>query len=53
VLMVRPAVEFATDPEVASLFSKEEIPVYPSPRRAAKVLSHLAWYRRYLDNSRQ
>jgi acyl-CoA synthetase (NDP forming) len=51
VLMVRPAVEFATDPEVASLFSREEIPVYPSPRHAAKVLSHLAWYRRYLDNS--
>lgn len=51
VFMVKPAVEFATDPDVASLFSREEIPVYPSPRRAARVLNHLAWYRRYLDNS--
>lgn len=51
VFMVKPAVEFATDPEVASLFSREGIPVYPSPRRAARVLNHLAWYRRYLNNS--
>ncbi len=50
VFMVKPAVEFATDPEVSSLFSREGIPVYPSPRRAAKVLNHLAWYRRYLDS---
>jgi len=50
VFMVKPAVEFATDPEVASLFSREGIPVYPSPRRAARVLNHLAWYRRYLDS---
>jgi len=50
VFMVKPAVEFATDPEVASLFSREGIPVYPSPRRAAKVLKQLAWYRRYLDS---
>jgi acyl-CoA synthetase (NDP forming) len=53
VFMVKPAVEFASDPEVASLFSREEIPVYPSPRRAARVLNHLAWYKRYLDNSQQ
>jgi acyl-CoA synthetase (NDP forming) len=50
VFMVKPAVEFATDPEVASLFSREGIPVYPSPRRAARVLTQLAWYRRYLDS---
>jgi acyl-CoA synthetase (NDP forming) len=49
VFMVKPAVEFATDPEVASLFHREGIPVYPSPRRAARVLNHLAWYRRYLN----
>jgi acetyltransferase len=49
VLMVKPAVEFANDPEVSSLFRREGIPVYPSPRRAARVLSHLVWYRRYLD----
>jgi acyl-CoA synthetase (NDP forming) len=50
VFMVKPAVEFATDPEVASLFSREGIPVYPSPRRAARVLNQLAWYRSYLDS---
>ena len=50
VFMVKPAVEFATDPEVASLFSREGIPVYPSPRRAARVLNRLAWYRDYLDS---
>ena len=48
VFMVKPAVEFATDPEVASLFSQQSIPVYPSPRRAARVLNRLAWYRDYL-----
>ncbi len=50
VFMVKPAVEFATDPEVASLFSREGIPVYPSPRRAAHVLNRLAWYRDYLNS---
>jgi len=49
VLMVKPAVEFASDPEIAALLRREGIPVYPTPRRAARVLSHLAWYRRYLD----
>jgi len=49
VFMVKPAVEFATDPEASSLFRKKGIPVYPGPRRAARVLNHLAWYRRYLD----
>jgi acyl-CoA synthetase (NDP forming) len=48
--MVKPAVEFATDPEVASLFSREALPVYPSPRRAARVLNQLAWYRDYLNS---
>jgi acyl-CoA synthetase (NDP forming) len=49
VFMVKPAIEFATDPEVVSLFHREGIPIYSSPRRAARVLKHLAWYRRYLD----
>jgi len=49
VFLVRPAVEFATEPEVVSVFHREGIPIYPSPRRAARVLNHLAWYRRYLD----
>jgi acyl-CoA synthetase (NDP forming) len=49
VFVVKPAVDFATDPEVVSIFRREGIPVYLSPRRAARVLNHLAWYRRYLD----
>jgi acyl-CoA synthetase (NDP forming) len=49
VFLVKPAVEFATDPEVVLLFRREGIPVYSSPRRAARVLRHLAGYRRYLD----
>jgi len=49
VFMVTPAVEFATDPEVASLFRRQGIPVYPNPHRAARVVNRLAWYRRYLD----
>jgi acyl-CoA synthetase (NDP forming) len=53
VLMVKPAVEFASDPEVFSLFRREGIPVYPTPRRATRVLNHLAWYKRYLDDMRK
>jgi len=49
VFMVRPALEFATDPEASSAFRRERIPVYPNPRRAARVLHHLTWYRDYLD----
>lgn len=49
VFMVRPALEFATDPEASSAFRREGIPVYPNPRRAARVLHHLTWYRDYLD----
>jgi acyl-CoA synthetase (NDP forming) len=49
ILMVKPAVEFASDPEVFSLLRRERLPVYSTPRRAAKVLNHLAWYKRYLD----
>ena len=52
VFMVKPAVEFATGPEVSSVFRREGIPVYPNPHRAARVLNHLAWYRRYLDAAR-
>jgi len=36
--------------DLLSLFFKEGIPVYRHPRRAAKVLSHLRWYRQYLDH---
>ena len=53
VFMVKPAVEFASDPEVSSLFRREGIPVYSSPRRATRVLNHLVWYRRYLDAVRK
>jgi acetyl-CoA synthetase (ADP-forming) len=53
VLMVKPTVEFASDPEVFSLFRKEGIPVYSTPRRASRVLNHLAWYQRYLDDMRK
>ena len=49
VFMVKPAVDFVTDPESSSLFQRKRIPVYPGPRRAARVLKHLAWYRRYLN----
>jgi len=53
VLLVKPAVEFASDPEVSSLFRREGLPVYSTPRRASRVLNHLAWYRRYLDATRK
>lgn len=53
VFMVKPAVEFASDPEVSALFRREELPVYSTPRRAARVLKHLVWYRRYLDATRE
>jgi acyl-CoA synthetase (NDP forming) len=49
VFVVKPSVEFANDPEVSELFRKEELPVYSAPHRAAKVLNHLVWYKRYLD----
>jgi len=49
VFMVKPSLEFATDPEASSFFRRERIPVYPNPRRAARVLHHLTWYRDYLD----
>ena len=53
VLVVKPAVEFASDPEVSSLFRRERLPVYSTPRRATRVLKHLVWYRRYLDAIRE
>ena len=49
VFMVSPSVEFATDPQVSSFFRSKGIPIYPNPRRAARVLHHLVWYKRYLD----
>jgi acyl-CoA synthetase (NDP forming) len=53
ILMVKPAVEFASDPEVFSLMRQERLPVYSTPRRAARVLNHLTWYKRYLDSNRK
>jgi acyl-CoA synthetase (NDP forming) len=53
VFMVKPSVEFANDPEVSSLFRREELPVYSTPRRATRVLNHLVWYRNYLDAIRE
>jgi acyl-CoA synthetase (NDP forming) len=32
--------------------STERIPEYTTPRRAAKVLKHLTWYRQYLENNK-
>jgi len=49
VLMVAPSVEFTADPEVSAVFHREGIPIYHSPRRAARVIRHLAWYKHYLD----
>ena len=51
--VVKPSVEFVNDPETSELFRKEELPVYSAPRRAAKVLNHLVWYKRYLDALRE
>ncbi len=53
ILMVKPAVEFASDPQVFSLLRRERLPVYSTPRRAARVLNHLVWYRSYLDANRK
>ncbi len=49
VLMVQIDAKQATDPEMSSFLRRQGIPVYPNPRRAARVLHHLAWYRHYLD----
>jgi len=37
------------DEEAASFLHTAGIPAYHSPRRAARALSHLVWYRHYLD----
>jgi len=49
VFMVRPAVEFAAEPEISSSFRRQGIPTYPNAHRAARVLHHLAQYRHYLN----
>jgi acyl-CoA synthetase (NDP forming) len=41
------------DEEAFSFLSREGIPAYHSPRRAARVLRHLAWYSHYLDSAKQ
>jgi acyl-CoA synthetase (NDP forming) len=41
------------DLETNSYLLRERIPAYTSPRRAARVLHHLAWYKRYLDSNQK
>jgi len=38
------------DEEASSFLLREGIPAYHNPRRAARVLRHLAWYNHYLDS---
>ena len=40
--------ESVSELESLNLLRERNIPVYPNPKRAAKVLKHLAWYREYL-----
>ena len=49
VFMVKPAPQPSAEPEASALPHTEGIPVYPNLRRAARVLHHLVWYKRYLD----
>lgn len=51
VFIVRPSIEYVTDPATLSLLRRERIITYQSPRRAARVLHHLTWYRHYLDSA--
>ena len=37
------------DPEIASILRKGNIIIQSNARRAARVMRHLVWYRRYLD----
>ena len=39
------------DEEASSFLIREGIPAYHNPRRAARVLRHLTWYKRYLDSA--
>ena len=41
--------EDAPEPKIFDALRKKGIPVYQSPRRAARALSHLVWYKEYLD----
>jgi len=41
------------DEEASSFLLREGIPAYHSPRRAARVLCHLAWYSHYLDSAKR
>ncbi len=41
------------DLETNTYLLREKIPAYTSPRRAARVLRHLVWYKRYLDSSQK
>jgi acetyltransferase len=40
------------DEEASSFLLREGIPAYHNPRRAARVLRHLAWYNHYLDSAK-
>jgi acyl-CoA synthetase (NDP forming) len=37
--------------EYSAIFRRARILVYPNVRRAAKVIRHLDWYKKYLDNA--
>ncbi|MBN1177168.1 MAG: CoA-binding protein [Dehalococcoidales bacterium] len=41
--------DVSPDPTVSALFRKSKILVQGNARRAARILSHLSWYKRYLD----
>lgn len=41
--------QFFGETNIPSGLPREKIPEYSSPRRAARVIRHLAWYRQYLD----
>jgi len=43
--------DITPDPTISSLFRREKLLVQSNARRAARVMRHLAWYRRYLDAS--
>jgi len=47
VLVVMPI----NDVDTNAYFLKRGFPAYPSPRRAARVVQQLAWYRSYLDST--
>jgi len=41
------------DVETHSYLIQERMPAYASPRRAARTVHHLAWYKNYLDSNQR